>query len=334
MSAEAPGIVTPGTHAYDTLDVPVSGGTVRVGVWDPVTGDGATPTSTPTPTVLAVHGITASHRAWPAVVAALPGVRVVAPDLRGRGRSNDLPGPYGMGAHADDVAAVLDAVGADSVVALGHSMGGFVAVVLAHRHPGRVSTIVLVDGGIPLPPPSGLADDATTDEILRALLGPAAERLERTFPSRAAYRDFWRAHPAFADDWSDVVTAYVDYDLVGTEPALRPASNYAAVAADSLELYEGGPLAAALTGPDPVRLPMTLLRAPRGLLNEPAALYDPTYLSTWTDALPTLRVRDVADVNHYTIIMSPPGVAAVADETRRAVAGSEPASDRDEEVAP
>ena len=60
-----------------------------------------------------MHGITASHRAWPAVVAALPGVRVVAPDLRGRGRSNSLPGPYGMGAHADDLAAVLDALGVE-----------------------------------------------------------------------------------------------------------------------------------------------------------------------------------------------------------------------------
>jgi lipase len=331
--------VTTATHTYATLDVPVAGGRLRVGVWDPVpsaapdvvAGDGARAAAVPT--VLAVHGITASHRAWPAVVAALPGVRVVAPDLRGRGRSNALPGPYGMGAHADDLAAVLDALEIESVVALGHSMGGFVSVVLAHRHPGRVSRLVLVDGGIPLPLPAGLPADSDHDTILRALLGPAVERLERTFADRDAYRDFWRAHPAFADAWDEpwgaVVTDYVDYDLVGEAPALRPASSAAAVSADSLELYEGGPLADALAGERPLDVPMTLLRAPRGLLDEPQALYSPEHLAAWRARLPVLQTRDVAGINHYTIIMSPVGVEAVAGETLRAVTSGARASDEE-----
>lgn len=341
----APHDVTAATHTYATLDVPVAGGRLRVGVWDPVPATGArlddgarrgehagldharpdaTPDATTVPTVLAVHGITASHRAWPAVVAALPGVRVIAPDLRGRGRSNGLPGPYGMGAHADDLAAVLDVLGIESVVALGHSMGAFVSVVLAHRHPGRVSRLVLVDGGIPLPPPAGLPPDADHDQVLRALLGPAVERLERTFADREEYRGFWRAHPAFAsawdEPWGDVVAGYVDYDLVGEAPALRPASSGAAVSADSLELYEGGPLADALAGDHPLDVPLVLLRAPRGLLDEPEALYSPEHLAAWRARLPGLRTRDVAGINHYTIIMSPPGVEAVAGETLRALA--------------
>lgn len=338
--------VTAATHTYATLDVPVAGGRLRVGVWDPVAAGGSVAADDGTdggarravPTVLAVHGITASHRAWPAVVAALPGVRVVAPDLRGRGRSNTLPGPYGMGAHADDLATVLDALGVESVVALGHSMGAFVSVVLAHRHPGRVSRLVLVDGGIPLPPPTGLAPDATHDEVLRALLGPAVERLERTFADREEYRGFWRAHPAFAsawaEPWGDVVAGYVDYDLVGEAPTLRPASSGAAVSADSLELYEGGPLADALAGDRPLDVPLVLLRAPRGLLDEPEALYSPEHLAAWRERLPGLRTRDVAGINHYTIIMSPPGVEAVAGETLQALAavtsgGPGPASDEE-----
>ncbi|MFE6237151.1 alpha/beta fold hydrolase [Cellulosimicrobium sp. NPDC057862] len=351
--------VTAATHTYATLDVPVAGGRLRVGVWDPVPAPGArpddgarggeharpdharpdaTPDTATVPTVLAVHGITASHRAWPAVVAALPGVRVVAPDLRGRGRSNTLPGPFGMGAHADDLATVLDALGIDRVVALGHSMGAFVSVVLAHRHPGRVSRLVLVDGGIPLPPPVGLPPDADHDQVLRALLGPAVERLERTFADREEYRGFWRAHPAFAsawdEPWGDVVAGYVDYDLVGEAPALRPASSGAAVSADSLELYEGGPLADALAGDHPLDVPLVLLRAPRGLLDEPEALYSPGHLAAWRARLPGLRTRDVAGINHYTIIMSPPGVEAVAGETLQALAavtsgGPGPASDEE-----
>jgi len=45
--------------------------------------------------------------------------RIVAPDLRGRGRSNALPGPYGMAAHADDVAAVIGALAAGPAVVEG-----------------------------------------------------------------------------------------------------------------------------------------------------------------------------------------------------------------------
>ena len=80
----APDDVTAATHTYATLDVPVAGGRLRVGVWDPVGPPAPEPGARPdggapaahdaVPTVLAVHGITASHRAWPAVVAALPSV--------------------------------------------------------------------------------------------------------------------------------------------------------------------------------------------------------------------------------------------------------------------
>ena len=303
------------THTYRTLDAPVADGTLRVGVWDPMSSDG------PAPTVLAVHGITASHRAWPGLVRALPGVRVIAPDLRGRGRSHALPAPYGMAAHADDLAAVLELEGGGPVVAVGHSMGGFVVTVLAHRHPALVSRLVLVDGGVPLPRPL-VADDATHDDVLLALLGPAAERLSRTFPDRATYRQFWRAHPAFADAWEselgELLSDYVDYDLVEDGDALRPASSYAAVAADSLDLYEGGPLLEAIAGPEPVRVPTAFLRAPRGLLDADP-LYDPAWLDAWAPRLPHVTTRDVDDVNHYTIIMSPPGVAAVASTVREAL---------------
>lgn len=54
------------------------------------------------PVVLAIHGITASHYSWPFLARALPDTRIIAPDLRGRARSNLLPGPYGMRRHAAD----------------------------------------------------------------------------------------------------------------------------------------------------------------------------------------------------------------------------------------
>lgn len=283
---------------YSEHEVPVRGGDLHVGVWEPrnVAADA--------PTVLAVHGITASHVAWPLLAQALPDVRVIAPDLRGRGRSRDLPAPYGMPSHADDVAAVLEHFGVESAVAVGHSMGGFVSVVLADRHPERVSSLVLVDGGMPLPPPEGVAPQ----DLSMAVLGPAAERLAMTFADHAAYRQMWREHPAFAD-WTDLTTAYVDYDLVGaSDGALRPATRVEALNEDIRELVDGDSL---LTGLANLRHRATWLTAPRGLMNEEPPLYPPAARERWTREHPDLKVAEIEDVNHYTIVMLPRGIEQV-----------------------
>lgn len=304
-----------GSHTYTTHDVAVAGGALRVGVWEPTAPAATGADGVPLPDVVLVHGITASHRAWPAVVEALPGRRVLAPDLRGRGRSNGLPGPYGMAAHADDVAAVLRALAGGPAVVVGHSMGGFVSLVLTHRHPELVSRLVLVDGGLPIPLPPGVPDGATPEELVRALLGPAIERLTQTFPSAEAYRQFWRAHPAFAR-WTPVVEQYVDYDLAehpsSAGPVLRPATSPDAVAADSADSARGEALPAALAGAAETGLPITFLRAPRGLLDQPGGMYPAGTVAEWLGRLPGLTASEVSGVNHYTIIMAEPGISAVA----------------------
>ncbi|BCW78420.1 alpha/beta hydrolase [Arthrobacter sp. NicSoilC5] len=291
---------------YRTTEVAVRGGTLHTAIWGP--DDPAAPT------VLAVHGVTASHKSWACLAEALPDVRIIAPDLRGRGRSNQLPGPYGMTTHAQDLAAVLEDLADGPLVVVGHSMGGFASLVLADLFPERVRSLVLVDGGLPLQVPAGLSDE----EVISSVLGPAAERLNATFPSREVYRSFWREHPAFSADWGPLVDAYVDYDLTGEEPELRPATRYEAMAEDTADLHRGASLLAALDG---LTVNTDVLRAPRGLLNEPTALYAPGYLESWAAKLPALRVTQVPDVNHYTIIMGQSGAAAVAESVRAALAG-------------
>jgi lipase len=82
------------------IDVDLGDGVMCLHEWGATTPDA--------PVVLAVHGITANGLSWAMVAERLPRVRVVAPDLRGRGGSNGLPGPSGMARHADDLAALLD----------------------------------------------------------------------------------------------------------------------------------------------------------------------------------------------------------------------------------
>lgn len=291
--------------SYRRFTVPVAGGGLAAGSW----GDRGQPP------VLALHGITANHVSLSLVAEALSDRFVLAPDLRGRGHSGALPPPYGMQAQADDVVRLLDDADVDRAVVLGHSMGGFVAVVLAHLHPDRVARLVLVDGGLPLPAPPGVEADV----LLAAVIGPAQQRLSMTFGSVEEYRDFWRAHPAFAADWSAAVQAYVDYDLTGAPPQLHTRCSIDAVRADFADLVHERTYADALAG---LRHDACFLRAERGMLDEPVGLFPAAYAQGMAASLPTLREQEVPGVNHYTIVLGAAGVRAVADAVTE-LAGSD-----------
>jgi pimeloyl-ACP methyl ester carboxylesterase len=284
--------------ADQELRVPVSGGSLAGGVWNPAARDAAP--------VLAIHGITATHLSWVLVAGRLPGVRLIAPDLRGRGRSGQLPPPWGIRDHADDMVRVLDALEVDRAVVAGHSMGAFVAVRTADQHPDRVSALVLVDGGLPLPLPPGIPED----ELAATLLGPAGERLSRTYASREAYTAFWREHPAFRDHWNPAVEAYVQYDLDAVEGGFRSSARLEAVAANVVQQSGDDGYREALAG---LRVPVDFLRAHRGLVDDPPGLYPDGLLDESAPLIPQLRVHEIDDVNHYTLLLSDSGARSVAE---------------------
>jgi lipase len=79
------------------------------------------------------------------------GHTVLAPDLRGHGRSGHQP-PWGTESHVDDVLSMLDELEVERVACLvGHSFGGRIAVTLAARAEGRVDRLVLLDPGLVVP---------------------------------------------------------------------------------------------------------------------------------------------------------------------------------------
>lgn len=296
------------THTYRTIDVRVAGGDLTVGIWDVEDNPDA-------PTALLIHGITASHRSWPFVAGQLPAVRIVAPDLRGRGRSNQLDGDAGMAVHARDLAAVLDKLDIDHAVVVGHSMGAFAALVFAHLYPQRVDRIVLIDGGLPLDVPTGLS----SDQVIAHVLGPAADRLAMRFESVEDYLDFWRQHPAFAGDWSAGVEDYLTYDLVGVAPELHPSTSYEVMTDDTIDLNTGDAIVKALTS---LAHPTLFVTAPKGLFDQVPGLYAGDRLKEMLVAMPNLRHQEIPDVNHYTIVMSDRGAAATAKLIAEEVAAS------------
>lgn len=274
------------------------------------------------PVVLAVHGITANGLSWGALAEELhrrhgPGaVRVLAPDLRGRGASRGAEGPYGLSAHAEDLAVYAGAFGAHPVV-VGHSMGGFVVALAAARHPHLFRAVVLVDGGLAFPPPP----DLDVDAALQAVIGPAMDRLSMRFADEGEYLDFWSQHPAvgpaLAGPAGAVLRRYLEHDLV---PAPDGRGLMSSCVIEAVRADGAGVLTDAAAHAAPRRAleegtPVELVWARRGLMDEPQGLYDEERLAAL--GLPEGLLTRSTDSNHYDIILSGEGLTAVADAVGR-----------------
>lgn len=99
------------------------------------------------PVVLLVHGFPLDHAMWAGQRRVLRDrYRVLIPDLRGFGKSELSGETLSLADLADDLAALLDHVGATGPIAFcGLSMGGYVAFEFARRHRSRLGQLVLCD---------------------------------------------------------------------------------------------------------------------------------------------------------------------------------------------
>ena len=95
--------------------------------------------------LLFIHGYPLNRHLWDEQVSELSDIaRVLAPDLRGHGGSDAVPGSYSMDLHAEDCQAFLDALRvAQPVVLCGLSMGGYVAFAFYRKYPERVAGLLL-----------------------------------------------------------------------------------------------------------------------------------------------------------------------------------------------
>ncbi|HWA65615.1 MAG TPA: alpha/beta hydrolase [Mycobacteriales bacterium] len=288
---------------YSRKGVKVDGGLLMVGEW-----------AADSPPVVAIHGVSSTHLLWQWTAAAAPGVRLVAPDLRGRGSSVDVAGPYGLTRHRDDVLTVMDSMGIDKAVVAGMSMGGFVATALADFAPDRVSELLLVDGGPPMTPPTAPAAAETSSEE------PLADRLERTDRTYARVEDYKRTFlggvGASLDPDDALLTDYLRYDLVGQAPELEVRLAPDAVRQDAADVFFGCPVEEWMAG---LTMPVTLLYAEWsiGAGSDPA--YPEDVVDGWRARLPQLQARLVPGVDHAGSAMSATGAKEIAVELQRAV---------------
>ena len=97
------------------------------------------------PPLLLIHGFPLNREMWHPQIETLSSImKVIAPDLRGHGRSPPTSGPYPMDLLADDCAAVLNSLGIDKpAIVCGLSMGGYVAFALFRRYPSLIRGMIL-----------------------------------------------------------------------------------------------------------------------------------------------------------------------------------------------
>jgi pimeloyl-ACP methyl ester carboxylesterase len=103
--------------------------------------------------LLMVHWTPLSGRMYAAHLPLLAarGLRAVAVDMLGYGRSDPRPADWSIEAWADNLAAVLDGLGIDRAAVIGGHTGASVAAELALRHPARVTRLVLDSCALPTP---------------------------------------------------------------------------------------------------------------------------------------------------------------------------------------
>jgi len=102
------------------------------------------------PFIILTHGFSATSQMWRGQIAEFSKKhRLVIWDMRGHGQSDypDDAGAYSEEATIEDIAALLDAVGAETAIVGGLSLGGYMSLAFYAAHPQRVSALLIVDTG-------------------------------------------------------------------------------------------------------------------------------------------------------------------------------------------
>jgi pimeloyl-ACP methyl ester carboxylesterase len=258
--------------------------------------------------VLAIPGATSTNRLWLWLHEAAPWATLVAPDLPGRGLTPARPGRRSsVGVHADELVGLLDELGLGTVDVLGMSMGGFVAVELAARHPDRVRSLTLLDGGLPVP--------ASLPEHV----------VEQTFRSQHDDTD-WPDVTAYAERLVSTGTPMIDptdprflqmcvRDLTRGADGGRVRRDLETVVADAVSVLASARPAEAFAE---VQAPTRLLYAQwaRGEGTDP--MYPAEHVATFSQLV---RADHLALADHAGVVMTDSGAAAGAALLRASLDG-------------
>ena len=247
--------------------------------------------------LVCIHGITANAWCFQAFADGLANDhRVFAYDLRGRGDSDKPESGYSVPTHAADLSAIIDELGLDRPVIVGHSLGAYIALYFAAHYPEKLSKLVLVDGGTPLP--------WGTSEDQPAWLTSSIARLEVPVASFDEYTQRLKVAPFLGPYWNDYLELYFEHDVYRqSDGSVVPKGSRGAVQEEQRNLYkfnseEQWPR---------VRVPTLLLRAGLGLFSEKDQLVPEERALAMQRSVRSCKYVNFPRLNHYTVVFGVSG---------------------------
>ncbi len=249
------------------------------------------------PTVVLLHGIGSNHTVWNGVLPLLvPEFRVVAPDLRGHGRTSAPPGSsYTFSELAEDVRRLLEGRKIDAAHLVGLSGGALLALRIALDRPERLRSLTMVSGAAYTDAHTRSVSQRWTETYAKEGRDPFALRLLKDL----YYPDWIEAHLDFADQ----LRAQVKRQDFG--PAVRWAR--------SMETFDERPRIASL------RLPTLIVQA----MDDDVV--DASHGRILRQSIAGAKIRILAETGHMVPVERPKETAeAIAAFVRQVESPSTP----------
>ncbi|MCZ2110525.1 MAG: alpha/beta hydrolase [Dehalococcoidia bacterium] len=249
------------------------------------------------PTVFLAHATGFHARCWDEVVERLPGVRCIAIDMRGHGRSEKPDPPYRWTEFGEDVAAVGRQIGLRGALGAGHSKGGYAVTLAAALAPELFSKLLLIDPVIM--PPDLYRGRMETEHF-------AARRRNEWRSPEEMYERF-AGRPPFSSWDPEVLRDYVEFGLLPNAQG----EGYVLACPPNIEaaVYAGSSGDTIHEAIKEVRIPVRVLRARQRTADSPM---DMSSSPTWPGlaaSMPNAEDRYLPQYSHF-MPMEDPGFVA------------------------
>jgi pimeloyl-ACP methyl ester carboxylesterase len=244
------------------------------------------------PPIVCVHGLTANAFCFQSFADDLASDhRVIAYDLRGRGDSDKLEDGYSIPIHTDDLSELIDELGLERPIIIGHSLGALIALNFAAQYPDKLSKLVLIDAGTPLP--------WKTPAEQPLWLTAAISRLGVPIASYDEYIARLKAAPFLGPYWNEYVDLYFKHDVYSNSDGTVTAKAYREAIIEEGEHFNDINPAELWSR---VQVPTLLLRAGQGLLSDDDQLLPEQDAAQMQQAIADCRFVEFPTLNHYTIL--------------------------------